>query len=329
MRAVGVRTFGNTSPIEAFDVPEREPGQGEVRVKVGFAGVNAIDGVMRSGAYAQSSSFKTDLPLVLGIEGAGTVDKVGAGVTDIRAGDRVAWCLSGGTWAEKAIVPAWRLVKVPDSMPLDVAAAFQVQGMAAHYLSTATFPIQVGDTCLVHAGASGTGQLLVQLCKLQGAKVIATAGSKEKGEIARVRGAEHVILYRETDFQKRVLELTNGEGVNVVFDGVGRDTMARSLHCLRRRGMCVSYGNASGSPGAINMSELGEAHSIFVTRPHLSDYMQTPEEVAERARVVFGLHQQGQLTATVDRVVPLAEAGQALAALAGRQAKGKIVLKVA
>ena len=205
-------TFGNTATVEAFDIAEREPGQGEVRVKVGFAGVNPIDAVMRSGAYAQSASFKTELPLVLGIEGAGMVDKVGPGVADVKAGDRVAWCLSGGTWADKAIVPAWRLTKVPDGMPLDVAAALQVQGMAAHYLSTATFPIQVGDVCLVHAGASGTGQLLIQLCKLQGATVIATAGSKEKADIAKARGAEHVILYREADFQKRVGVAPPGTG---------------------------------------------------------------------------------------------------------------------
>ena len=328
MRAVGVRSFGAGATIEAFDVPEREPGQGEVRVKVGFAGVNPIDLAMRNGAFAQSASFKTALPLVLGIEGAGEVEKVGAGVTLVKPGDRVAWCLSGGNYAEKAIVPAWRLVPVPAGVPLDVAAALQVQGSAAHYLASNTFPVQEGDICLVHGAAGGTAQLLTQICKIMGTTVIATVGSKEKGEIAKARGADHVINYRETDFLKAVLEITGGAGVNVVFDGVGKDTLARSLHCLRRRGVCVSYGTASGPTDAISTSQLGEAHSIFLTRPHLSDYMVTAEEIQGRAEGLFEGVKQGKLKVTIDQILPLAEAGKAMAALESRAAKGKVLLKV-
>ena len=327
MRAAGVRTFGGA--VEVFDMPERDPGQGEVRVKVAFAGANPLDLAMRAGAFAQSTSFKTTLPLALGIEGAGEVEKIGAGVTNVKPGDRVAWCLSGGSYAEKAIVPAWRLVPVPNGLPLDVAAGLQVQGSAAHYLTTSTFPVQNGDICLVHGAAGGTGQILTQFCKLAGGSVIATVSSKEKGDIAKARGADHVINYREADFHKKVLEITNGAGVNVVYDGVGKDTLLRSMHSLRRRGVCVNYGTASGAPAAVSVAELGEAHSIFLTRPHLSDYLLTPEEIQGRAADVFDIYQGGQLAISIDQVHPLADAAKALAALEGRAAKGKVLIKVA
>jgi NADPH:quinone reductase len=326
MRVAGVRTFGGA--VEAFDHPERDPGQGEVRVKVGFAGVNAIDLAMRNGAFAQSASFKTTLPLVLGIEGAGEVEKVGADVTTVKAGDRVAWCLSGGAFAEKAVVPAWRLVRVPDGVPLDVAAALQVQASAAHYLTTAAFPVQAGDICLVHGAAGGTGQILTQFCKLAGGSVIATVSSKEKGDIAKARGADHVINYRESDFQKKVLEITGGAGVTVVYDGVGKDTLLRSLHSLRRRGVCVNYGTASGAPPALPVSELGEAHSIYLTRPHLSDYLLTAEEIQGRATDVFEIYQSGQLAISIDQVHPLGDVAKALAAIEGRTTKGKVLVKI-
>ena len=331
MRAVGVRAFGAASVVEAFDVPDREPGKGEVRVKVAFAGVNPIDNAMRAGAFAQSATHKTALPLVLGIEGAGEVEKVGEGVSEFKPGDRVAWCLSGGSFAEKAIVPAWRLTYVPKSVPLDVAAALQVQGSAAHYLTTAAFPVQNGDICLVVGGAGGTGQLITQFSKLAGATtVIAAVGSAEKAAIAKSRGADHVINYRETDFQKKVLEITHGAGVSVVYDGVGKDTLTRSLHSLKRRGVCVAYGTASGVPGPISPSELGEAHSIYLTRPHLSDYMTTSEEIRGRANDLCELYAQGNaMTVPIDQVLPVTEAAKALTAISTRTAKGKLVLKVA
>ena len=327
MRVAGVRAFG--AAVELFDSPEREPGQGEVRVKVGFAGVNQIDLALLAGAFAQSSSFRTALPLVLGVEGAGEVEKVGAGVTTVKPGDRVAWCLSGGSYAEKTIVPAWRLAPVPDGVPLDVAAALQVQGSGAHYLTTSTFPVQGGDICLVHGAAGGTGQILTQFCKLAGGSVIATVSSKDKGDIAKARGADHVIDYRESDFQKKVLEITGGAGVHVVYDGVGKDTLLRSMHSLRRRGVCVNYGTASGAPGAVSVAELGEAHSIFLTRPHLSDHLLTADEVQGRAADVFEVYQAGQLAISIDQVHPLGDAAKALAALESRTAKGKVLLKVA
>lgn len=327
MRAAGVRSFGGA--VEMFDVAEREPGQGEVRVNVGFAGVNAVDGAMRKGAFAHSATFKTSLPLVLGLEGAGEVDKVGPGVTHVAPGDRVAWCLSGGAFAERTIVPAWRLVPVPAGVPLDVAAALQIQGLAAHYLTTSAFPVQSGDICLVHGAAGGTGQILTQFCKLAGGSVIATVSTKEKAEIAKARGADHVINYRETDFQKNVLEVTNGAGVTVVYDGVGKDTLLRSIHSLKRRGVCVAYGAASGAPGDVSVAELGEAHSVYLTRPHLSDYLTTAEEIQGRAGDVLDIYQSGQFSLHIDRIHPLAEAGKALAAVEGRGTMGKVLLKVA
>lgn len=327
MRAAGIRAFAGA--VEVHDVPEAEPGQGDVRVKVAFAGVNAIDNAMRAGAFSQSASFKTALPLMLGIEGAGEVDKVGPSVTEVKPGDRVAWCLSGGGYAEKAIVPAWRLVPIPSGIPLDIAAALQVQGSAAHYLALAAFPLQEGDVCLVHGGAGGTAQLLTQICKLAGATVIATVGSKEKADIAKARGADHVLNYREADFETRVLEITNGDGVHVVYDSIGKDTLHRSIHSLRRRGVCVAYGTASGTPSPVSVAELGEAHSIFLTRPHLSDYLTTSDELRGRMADIFKLYQDGQLAVTIDQVFPLAEAGKALERLQKREARGKLLLKVA
>ncbi|MGD9827531.1 MAG: quinone oxidoreductase, partial [Hyphomicrobiaceae bacterium] len=259
MKAMGVRAFGGADAIEVLDVEVPEPGPGEVLVRHAFAGLNFIDIYMRSGAYARSDTYKTPLPMVIGMEGAGEVVKLGANVQGFKAGDRVAYCIHRGAYAEYATVPAWRLVPVPGDVPLDVATALQLQGSTAHYLSTSAFPLKEGDVCLIHAGAGGVGQLLIQLAKALGATVITTVGSAEKAAIAEARGADHVINYRTEDFLPRVMDLTRREGCHVVYDAVGRDTIVRSIRSTRRRGVCINYGGASGLVEAVTPLELAEA----------------------------------------------------------------------
>jgi len=326
MKGIGVRAFGGPEALEMLDWPVPEPGPGEARVKVAVAGVNFMDVYMRSGQYAKSTTYATPLPLLLGMEGAGAVDAVGAGVGDFRPGDRVAWCISRGAYAEYAVVPAWKLVPVPQGVELDLAAALQLQGSTAHYLTRSLFPLQPGQTCLVHAGAGGVGQLVVQLARARGARVLATVGSAEKAGIVERLGAEP-ILYRETDFRDAVMALTEGAGVDVVYDSVGRDTIHKSIRSLRRRGTCVMFGAASGQVEGIAPLELAEAGSIFFTRPHLADYMQ-PHEVRGRAAELFELAASGRLEVTIDRTFPLARLADAHRALEGRETRGKLLIRI-
>ncbi|KAB2848127.1 MAG: quinone oxidoreductase [Hyphomicrobiaceae bacterium] len=330
MLAMGVRAFGPAKTIEPLDVEKPTPKPGEAIVSVRFAGVNHVDIAMRNGVFAKSAGLKTSLPLVLGMEASGEVQSIGADVEDLKAGDRVAYCLSFGSYAEYAAVPAWRLVKVPDDVPLDVATALMLQGSTAHYLTTSAFPLREGDVALVHAGAGGVGQLLIQLARIAGAVVIATVGgAQDKGAIARSRGAAHVV-YRDNgeDFQKAVMEITSGAGANVVYDGIGKETIAGSLRSVARRGVLVSLGQASGPIEHISPQELGEQGSIFFTRPHLADYLREKAEVSARAKDLFDLYLAGRLAVPVDRVYPLDGAGEAHGVLEGRKARGKILLKV-
>jgi len=296
---------------------------------VEHAGVNFIDVYMRSGVYRRSDTYRTPLPMVLGMEGAGTVESWGAEVGGFERGDRVAWCLSRGSYAEYAAVPAWRLVRIPQGVPSEIATALMLQGMTAHYLSHSAYPLKPGDTCLVHAAAGGVGQLLVQLAKLRGATVIATAGSREKAEIAGERGADHCIVYTEEDFGPLVRELTRGEGVDVVYDSVGRATIARSLRSLKRRGTCVLFGASSGVVDCVEPLELAEAGSVFFTRPHLADYVASAEEIAWRARDLFEAAASGRLVVSIDREFPLTEARGAHETIEARRTRGKLLLKVA
>ena len=330
MLAMGVRAFGPARAIERLEMQKPVAKPGEAIVRIRFAGVNHIDAAMRSGFFAKSTGHKTDLPLVLGMEGAGEVDSVGEGVSGLKAGDRVAYCLSQGSYAEYAAVPAWRLVRLPDGVPLDTGAAMMLQGSTAHYLTRSAFPIREGDVALVHAGAGGVGQLVIQLARLNGAVVIATVGgAQDKGAIARSRGAAHV-FYRGQgdDLRKAVMEITNGAGVNVVYDGIGKDTYADSLRCVARRGVLVSYGQASGPVEKVVPQELGEQGSIFFTRPHLADYMRDAAEVGARARDLFDLYLAGRLAVPIDRVYPLDGAGEAHGVLESGKARGKLLLKV-
>ena len=319
MRAVAVTEFGGPEKLAVIDAPVPKPAAGEALVKLEYAGVNFIDVYMRAGEYARSQTYQTPLPMVIGMEGIGTVE---------GSGERVAYCIVRGSYAEYAAVPAWRLVKVPADVPSPVAVTLMLQGLTAHYLSHSAFALERGHTCLVHAAAGGVGQLLVQCAKLRGATVIGTAGSAEKAAIAKARGAEHVILYREKDFREEVMRLTGGRGADVVYDAVGKDTIARSIRSLRRRGLCVNYGGASGLVRSIEPLELGEAGSVFFTRPHLADYIASPEELAWRAGDLFAAWREGKLVVTVDREFPLAEAGAAHRYLEARNTKGKLLLRI-
>jgi len=328
MRAMVIARFGGPEALVEARMPVPEPGPGEARVHVHFAGVNFIDVYMRNGTYARSHTYQTPLPMIPGMEGAGVVDAVGADVTELAPGDRVSWCISRGAYAEYAVVPAWKLVPVPAEIALADACALMLQGCTAHYLTHSAHALQAGETCLVHAAAGGVGQLLTQWARLRGARVIATAGSEDKAAIARARGADAVVLYRDADFREAVMQLTDGRGVDVVYDSVGRDTLARSLRCLRRRGLCVLYGASSGTVDAVSPLELAEAGSVFFTRPHLADYLQDAREVRWRTGDLFAAVASGRLAVTIDRVLPLAAAGDAHRVLEGRGTRGKLLLEV-
>jgi NADPH2:quinone reductase len=328
MKAIAVTEFGGPEKLALLDMPTPQPAAGEALVQLEYAGINFIDVYMRSGHYARSQTYKTPLPMVIGMEGIGKVMTLGDGVQGLSKNQRVAYCIVRGSYAESAAVPAWKLVKVPDDVPSPVAVTLMLQGLTAHYLSHSAFPLEKGHTCLVHAAAGGVGQLLVQCAKMRGATVIATAGSAEKAEIAKARGADHVILYREKDFREEVMRLTGGRGVDVVYDAIGKDTIARSIRSLRRRGVCINYGGASGLVQSIEPLELGEAGSVFFTRPHLADYIATAEELGGRAADLFAAWRTGKLVVTVDREYPLAEAGAAHRYLEAGKTKGKLLLRI-
>jgi NADPH2:quinone reductase len=328
MKAIRIARFGGPDVMEYGDWPQPSPGPGEVLVKLDYSGVNFTEVYQRAGLYARSQTYKTPLPMVIGSEGGGSVAALGEGVDGLQTGDRVSYCIVRGSYAEYAAVPAWRLVKVPDDVPITIASALMLQGFTAHYLSHSAFPLKPGDSCLVHAGAGGVGQLLIQMAKIRGATVLTTVGSAEKAAIAKSAGADHVILYRETDFREEVMRLTDKRGVDVVYDAVGRDTIAKSLRSLRRRGLCVNYGGASGLVESVEPLELAEAGSVFFTRPHLADYIADREELMMRANDLFSLWREGRLKVAIDREFPLQQAADAHRYLEGRQTRGKLLLKI-
>ncbi len=329
MRAVVIHRYGGP---EVCAIEEREPpraGPAEVLVEVVRAGLNFIDVHLRLGRYAHSQTYRNALPMVLGMEGGGVVREVGAEVVGITPGMRVAWCTVRGSFAEYAVVPAAKLVPVPDDVDVDTATALMLQGLTAHYLATSAFPLLPGHTCLVHAAAGGVGGLLVQLAKYRGATVIASVGSAAKAELARSLGADHVVLYRERDFRDEVSRLTGGTGVDVVYDSVGKDTIASSIRSLKRRGTCINFGGASGLVESIVPLELGEAGSVFFTRPHLADYIATPAELAGRAAELFALVRAGRLRTSIDRRYDLGATADAMRYLEAGKTRGKILLDIA
>lgn len=329
MKAVVATQFGGPEVLRYTDVPEPEPGAGEVRVRLALAGVNFIDVYNREGLYRKSRTYGSSPPFVLGREGAGTVDAVGAGVEDIAVGDRVAWCLEPGSYAELAVVPAWRLVGLPDELDWADATTLMLQGGTAHYLATSLFPLGEDHVALVHAGAGGVGRLLVQIARGRGARVLATVGSEEKATIAQRLGADRTILYRQEDFAEAVLSATDGHGAHVVYDGVGKDTFEGDLRALRRRGALALFGAASGAVDSVDPLELAEAGSVWLTRPHMAHYMATSGEIRGRAADLFDWLRSGELSVHIDREFPLAEAAEAHRYLEAGRTTGKLLLWVA
>ena len=319
--ALVVTAHGGTDVLAVEDRPAPEPGAGEVLVEVAAAGVNFLDVYQREGVYP------TKPPFVGGNEGAGTVLATGEGVETFHPGDRVAWPNSMGSAARFAALPASGLVLVPDGVDLETAAAVMLQGLTAHYLTTSTHAVQPGDVALVHAAAGGVGQLLVQLVRARGGSVVATAGGPAKCETARALGAEHVIDYREVDdLAQEVRRLTGGRGVDVAYDGVGKDTFDASLASLRPRGMLVLFGAASGQVPPLDIQRLNSGGSLFLTRPTLGHHLATREELEWRAGEVLGAVAEGSLHVAVGGRSPLAEAATAFGDLEGRRTQGKLLL---
>ena len=320
MKAVRFHEFGGPETLRFEDIPEPVPGPGEILVRLAACGVNFIDTYQRSGAY------NVPLPHVAGQEGAGEVVALGEGVEDVAVGDRVAYTGVGESYAECVAVPAARAVRLPDGVDDATAAAVILQGMTAHYLAVSTFPLQEGHTCLVHAAAGGVGLLLTQIAKRRGARVIGTAGTEAKAQLACGAGADAVILYREQDFAAEVMRHTRGEGLQVVYDSVGKDTFERSLDCLAPRGYLVLYGQSSGRVPPVDPQTLNAKGSLFLTRPTLGSYALTREELEWRAGEIFGWVADGSLNVHIGGTFPLAEAAEAHRRLEGRETTGKLLL---
>lgn len=320
MKAIRVHQPGGPEALVYEDVPMPEPGEGEARIKIEAIGVNYIDIYHRKGQYPLPT------PFIPGSEAAGIVDAVGSGVHEINVGDRVAHAMERGSYAEYAVIPAWKLVKIPDSVSSQSAAAVMLQGLTAQYLSYSTYPLQKGEWALVHAAAGGVGLLLTQLAKRCGAQVIATVSTEEKAELARQAGADEVILYTQADFEAETKRITNGKGVDVVYDSVGKDTFDKSLKCLRPRGYMVLYGAASGPVPLFDLQRLNSGGSLFVTRPSLGHYIQDRAELLQRTDELFRLMAAGDLDVRIDKTFTLAAAPEAHRYMEARQSKGKVLL---
>jgi NADPH:quinone reductase len=321
MKAVVADPVGGPENLVVIDLPIPQPGPGEALVKLEAIGVNFIDVYFRTGFYKAPES-----PVRLGNEGAGIVEAVGSGVKLIP-GQRVAYAMSRGSYAEYAAVPANFLVPLPDAVSFEDSAALMLQGMTAHYLTHSTFPLQRGHTCLVQAAAGGAGLLVVQLAKIAQATVIGTVSTAAKADLAREHGADHVILYTEQDFVAETKRLTGNRGVDVVYDSVGKTTFHKSLDCLKPRGMLVSFGQSSGPVGEIDPLLLSQKGSLFLTRPSLAHYTSDPAELQWRAKDLFGWLLSGQLKLSVHQTYKLEQAGQAHRDLEGRRTTGKLLLK--
>jgi NADPH:quinone reductase len=320
VKAIRVHSPGGPEALRYEDVPQPSPGAGHVLVKIEAAGVNFIDVYQRTGLY------KVALPFTLGQEAAGVVTAVGSGVREVKVGDRVAYTHVMGAYAEYAVVPADRIVVLPEGVSTKQGAAVMLQGMTAHYLAGATYPLKRGDVCLVHAAAGGVGLLLCQIAKLHGARVIGTVSTPAKATLAREAGAADVILYTEQDFEVEVKRLTQGAGLQVVYDSVGKTTFDKGLNCLARRGMMVLYGQSSGPIGSFDPLLLSQRGSLFLTRPTLADYIATRAELVSRAGEVLGWLKSGKLTLRIEHEFPLAQAAEAHRALEGRKTTGKVLL---
>ena len=322
MKAILVNVPGGPESLQLVDIPVPQPGPGQALVRISASGVNFIDIYFRTGLY------KSDVPVAIGSEAAGTVEAVGEGVTEVAPGDRVAYAMARGSYAGFAVVPAAMLVKIPEHVEFHTAAAAMLQGMTAHYLTHTTFPLKAGDTCLVHAAAGGAGGLIVQMAKNLGARVFGTVSTAEKASIAREAGADEVILYTQQEFDVEARRLTGGRGVDVVYDSVGKTTFEKSLNSLRPRGTLALFGQSSGSVPAFDPSILNTKGSLYLTRPSLGHFLLTREELLWRAGDVLNSIDAGKLRLRIDRTYPLADAASAQRDLESRKTAGKLILAI-
>jgi NADPH2:quinone reductase len=322
MKAIQVNELGGPEQMQLQDVPDPTPAANEALIEIKVSGVNFIDVYFRKGLY------KAPLPMIPGSEASGIVRAVGGEVNNVKPGDRVAYAMARGSYAELQAVPANLLVKLPDHVTFEQAAAAMLQGMTAHYLTHATFPVQAGQTVLVHAAAGGAGALIVQMAKMLGARVFGTAGSPEKLDIARAAGCDEVINYRTQDFEAEVKRLTDGTGVHAIYDSVGESTFLKGLNVIRPRGMMVLFGQSSGPVAPIDPNILNPKGSLFLTRPSLGHYTATTEELDRRAGDVLNWIAAGKLHLRIDHTYPLADAAQAHRDLESRKTAGKLLLAV-
>ena len=322
MKAIRVHALGGPEVMKYEDIDVPRPGPGEVQIKIAATGLNYLDVQYRIGRV------KAPLPFTNGTEAAGVISEVGSGVTDFKAGDRVAYTMVLGTYAEYAIAPAARVVHVPPDLDLRIAAGAMLQGLTAHYLTHSTYPLKAGETALVHAAAGGIGMVLTQVARLMGARVIATAGTDAKVELARQAGAHEVINYATQDFEQEVKKLTGGRGVDVVYDSVGKDTFDRSLNCLRHRGYLALFGFSSGLVPPFDPAILGIKGSLFLTRPALNQYIATRDELMMRTKDLFGWLASGAVKIRINHTFPLADAVKAHQELEARRTTGKVLLEL-
>ena len=320
MKAVILHKYGNTDALKYEDMPIPEPKENDARVKLEAIGVNFIDVYHRKGMYPNK------LPFISGMEGAGTIDDISGNNFGLKKGDRVAYAMNIGSYAEYAIVPAWKLVKVPDEIDMKTAASLMLQGMTAHYLTHSTFPLKKNNIILLHAAAGGVGLLLTQMAKIIGAKVIGTVGNEEKAKLAKDNSTDDVIVYTKEDFEEKVREITSGKGVDAVYDSVGKNTFEKSLNCLKPRGMLVSFGQSSGAIENFNPAILSQKGSLFLTRPTLSNYCASREELLWRANDVLNLAKNKELKIRIHKVFRLSEAEKAHEELEGRKSSGKVLM---
>jgi NADPH2:quinone reductase len=321
MKAIRVHSVGGPEVLKLEEVPDPQPGEGQAAVRVEAAGVNYVDVYFRTGLYKAPA-----IPFTPGQEAAGTVAAVGPGVTGVAVGDRVTYTAIPGAYAELAVVPAARLVKIPEGITTHQAAAAMLQGITAHFLATSTYPLKPGDVCIVHAAAGGVGQLLCQVAKLRGARVFGTVSTEEKATIARAAGADEVILYSQQDFSAEAKRLNGGKGVQVIYDGVGKATFEKGLDTLAPRGLMVLFGQASGPVPPFDPSILNQKGSLYLTRPSMGHYIADRDELMWRAGEVLGWIAEGKLRLSIDRQMPLAQAADAHRALEGRETTGKVLL---
>jgi NADPH2:quinone reductase len=321
MHAILVERSGGPEAMQIAEVAPPHPGPGEIAVKLSAIGVNFIDVYFRTGAYKAPQ-----LPFTPGMEGAGTVTEVGEGVREFAVGDRVGYAQVLGSYRDISVVPAAKAVRIPPEVSFDEAAALLLQGMTAEYLSHTTFPLHPGHVAIVHAGAGGVGLLLTQMAKLRGARVLTTVSTEEKAALSREAGADRAIVYTHEDFAKEARRLTDGRGVDVVYDSVGRDTFDRSLDALRPRGMAVLYGQSSGAVPPFDLQQLNAKGSLFVTRPTLGNYISDRNEYEARASTCFRMLAESRLKVRIGERYPLADAPEAHRALEGRKTTGKVLL---